>query len=59
LGEATLSALTEPGAEAVGINFEHLAVRGMPGSGKSEELMKAAGISSGHITDAVRGLLDR
>ncbi len=59
LGAATLSALTEAGAEVVGLKFEHLAVSGMPGSGKPVELMKAAGISSGHIADAVRRLLGR
>jgi transketolase len=51
--------LCRSSAEAVGLKFEHLAVSGMPGSGKPEELMKVAGISSGHITEAVRGLLDR
>jgi transketolase len=51
LGEAVLSALSE---ESDPIHFEHLAVGNMPGSGKSEELMDAAGISSNHIVDAVR-----
>ena len=54
LGEAVLSALSE---EADPIHFEHLAVENMPGSGKSEELMDAAGISSNHIVDAARKLL--
>jgi len=53
LGEAVLSALSE---EADPIHFEHLAVGIMPGSGKSEELMDAAGISANHIVDAVRKL---
>ncbi len=53
LGEAVLSALSE---EADTINFEHLAVGIMPGSGSSAELMDAAGISSNHIVDAVRKL---
>ena len=53
LGEAVLSALSE---EADPIHFEHLAVEIMPGSGKSEELMDAAGISANHIADAVRKL---
>jgi transketolase len=53
LGEAVLSALSE---EADPIHFEHLAVEVMPGSGKSEELMDAAGISANHIVDAVRRL---
>jgi transketolase len=53
LGEAALSALSE---EADTLHFEHLAVNIMPGSGKSEELMDAAGISANHIADAVRKL---
>ena len=53
LGEAVLSALSE---EAYPLHFEHLAVGNMPGSGKSEELMDAAGISANHIADAVRKL---
>jgi transketolase len=53
LGEAVLSALSE---EADPIHFEHLAVGNMPGSGKSEQLMDAAGISANHIADAVRKL---
>ena len=54
LGEAVLSALA---GETNDLRFEHLAVNIMPGSGKSEELMDAAGISANHIADAVRGLL--
>jgi transketolase len=53
LGEAVLSALS---GEAYPLHFEHLAVGNMPGSGKSEELMDAAGISANHIADAVRKL---
>jgi transketolase len=53
LGEAVLSALSE---EPNTLHFEHLAVEGMPGSGKSEELMDAAGISANHIVDAARKL---
>ena len=56
LGEAVLSALA---SQTGGLEFEHLAVTNMPGSGKSEELMDAAGISAKHIADAVRGLLNR
>jgi len=59
LGEATLSALSESGAGTDGLKFKHLAVRGIPGAGTSEELMDAAGISAKHIADAVRGLLNR
>jgi transketolase len=53
LGEAVLSALS---GVAYPLHFEHLAVGNMPGSGKSEELMDAAGISANHIADAVRKL---
>ncbi len=53
LGEAVLSALSE---ESDTLHFEHLAVEGMPGSGKSEELLDAAGISASHIADAARKL---
>jgi transketolase len=53
LGEAVLSALS---GEAYPLHFEHLAVGDMPGSGKSEELMDAAGISAKHIADTVRKL---
>jgi transketolase len=53
LGEAALTALSE---EADTLQFEHLAVNIMPGSGKSEELMDAAGISANHIVDAARKL---
>jgi transketolase len=56
LGEAVLSALS---GEAYPLHFEHLAVRDMPGSGKSEELMDAAGISANHIKDTVRKLANR
>ena len=34
----------------------HLAVREMPGSGTSEELLDAAGLSARHIADAARRL---
>jgi transketolase len=53
LGEAVLSALS--GATA-NLAFEHLAVNGMPGSGKSRELMDAYGIGADNIADAVRRL---
>src|ERR671917_526308 len=56
LGEAVLSALS---GETDPLHFEHLAVGNMPGSGKSEELMDAAGISANHIADAVRKLANR
>jgi transketolase len=53
LGEAVLSALSE---EPNPLHFEHLAVRIMPGSGSSAELLDAAGISANHIADAARKL---
>jgi transketolase len=37
----------------------HLAVNGLPGSGKPEELMDAAGISTRHIVEAARELAVR
>jgi len=37
----------------------HLAVRGLPGSGKPEELMNAAGITAKHIVAAATKLLKR
>jgi transketolase len=58
LGEATLSALAEDG-DMGGLEFEHLAVSGMPTSGSPAELMDAAGISAEHIADAVRKLLNQ
>ncbi|MDQ3318147.1 MAG: transketolase, partial [Actinomycetota bacterium] len=57
VGEAVLSALAESGGEPV--EFRHLAVTKMPGSGKSEELMSSHGIDAAHIADAVRSLLNR
>ena len=56
LGEATLSALTQDGIES--LEFEHLAVSGMPTSGSPDELMDAAGISAEHIANAVRKLVN-
>jgi transketolase len=53
LGEAVLSALAGLATE---LKFEHLAVDIMPGSGKSAELMEAAGIDADHIAGAVRRL---
>lgn len=52
LGEAVLSAL----AGVEGLRFEHLAVRKMPGSGSSAELLSFAGIDAEHIAEAVRRL---
>jgi transketolase len=52
LGEAVLSALA--GEE---LQFAHLAVREMPGSGKPAELLAAAGIDADHIAGAARELV--
>jgi transketolase len=35
----------------------HLAVRALPGSGKSAELLDGAGVSAPHIAEAARSLL--
>jgi len=56
LGEAVMEAYAD------GVSFDHLrmihlAVRGVPGSGKPEELLDAAGISARHIAAAVRQLI--
>ncbi|WP_269856889.1 transketolase [Streptomyces sp. RPT161] len=56
LGEAVLSALAERSAVP---RFAHLAVRDLPASGTSAELLDAAGISRTHITAAARRLLSR
>ena len=55
LGSAVLDALA--GAGPTELAVAHLAVTEMPGSGTSEELLDAAGISAGHIAAAARGLL--
>jgi transketolase len=54
LGDAVLSALgdTDDPPRVV-----KLAVQGMPGSGKSEELLAAAGIDAAHIAEAARRLV--
>jgi transketolase len=39
------------------LHIEHLAVRGMPGSGTGEELIAWAGIDADHIAAAARGLV--
>jgi len=57
LGEAVLSALADSGQVSLSdIKVKHLAVRDMPGSGKPQELLDAAGISAKHIANAVREL---
>jgi transketolase len=55
LGAAVIDALTSEGR--IELAIAHLAVRDMPGSGTSEELLDAAGISAGHIAEAARRLL--
>jgi transketolase len=53
LGAAVMEALAGDGATRIA----HLAVKGLPTSGKPEELMNAAGISSRHIVAAATKLL--
>ena len=55
LGAAVMEALA---AEPDPPRVVHLAVQGLPGSGKPAELMDAAGISARHIAAAVRKLKD-
>jgi transketolase len=52
IGEAVLSALAQAGAAPSKSRL--LAVRDMPHSGKSDELVDAFGISARHIANAVR-----
>ncbi|MEV4430375.1 transketolase [Streptomyces sp. NPDC049602] len=54
LGEAVLSALAGGDAHPA---FAHLAVRELPGSGTTEELLDACGISRTHIARAARALV--
>jgi len=54
LGEAVAAALAEA---RLAPGFAHLAVRNLPGSGTTGELLDEAGISRTHITAAARGLL--
>jgi transketolase len=55
LGSAVLDALAGTGPTELAV--AHLAVTDMPGSGTSEELLDAAGISASHIAAAARRLL--
>jgi transketolase len=59
LGDAVLDAFAggEGAAAVPGPQVIKLAVRNMPGSGKPEELMDAAGISARHIVAAVKQAL--
>ena len=56
LGSAVADALLEAGPQKLWIT--HLAVRDMPGSGTSGELLAAAGIDARHIEGAARDLLN-
>ena len=53
LGSAVLEAL----ALDPPVKLAHLAVKGLPSSGKPEELLNAAGISSRHIVTAATKLV--
>jgi transketolase len=57
LGEAVLAALFEQGAHPEALRWRHLAVRELPGSGKPQELLDAAGLSARQIAQAVRELV--
>ncbi len=54
LGSAVIDALT--GAGRADLTVRHLAVTELPGSGTSEELLAAAGISALHIAAAARDM---
>jgi transketolase len=54
LGAAVLESLVPDGHP---LRLAHCAVRGLPGSGKPEELMNAAGISARHLVEAARTLV--
>ena len=54
LGDAVLSALGDTDERP---RVVKLAVQGMPGSGKAEELLAAAGIDAEHIAEAARELV--
>ncbi len=55
LGSAVVDALTRAGR--ADLSVAHLAVREMPGSGTSSQLLDAAGISANHIAAAARQLV--
>ena len=56
LGEAALAALAEGTRETV--KFEHLAVRNLPGSGTTGQLLAAAGIDAEAISQAAQRLVN-
>jgi transketolase len=55
LGSAVTDALLSAGVSS--LSAAHLAVRGMPGSGSSKELLAWAGIDADHIAAAARDLV--
>lgn len=55
LGSAVVDALTAAGPAELSV--AHLAVREMPGSGTSQELLDAAGLTAPHIVAAARSLV--
>jgi transketolase len=57
LGAAVIESLVSGGRTS--LEIEHLAVRGMPGSGTGAELMAWAGIDAGAIAGAARRLVGR
>ena len=57
LGSAVIESLLDGGRAA--LEIEHLAVRGMPGSGTGEELLAWAGIDAAGIAEAARRLASR
>jgi transketolase len=57
LGAAVMDALVA--ARQPHVSIEHLAVREMPGSGTTEELLAWAGIDAAHIAAAARRLLGK
>jgi transketolase len=59
LGSAVLEALHSGGRASPFLQFRHLAVRDMPGSGTPQELLHAAGIDAEAIAATVRLMLSR
>ena len=57
IGEAVLAALLDAGSAPSKVR--HLAVHGMPHSGKPDELVDKFGISARHIADAVREITSK
>jgi transketolase len=56
LGAAVIEALVA--AQRSPLRVRHLAVRELPGSGTTEELLGAAGIDAAHIAAAARSLIE-